>query len=390
MNNILLLGNGFDLAHGLPTRYIDFLEWIKAEYELYVNLRVQKADIVANGKEIKVDWPIASYPSEISVERIESQTIQLELWECIDKNVWIDYFLNNLMYQKENWIDFEREISRIIKSIDNDMQDCDFYDNIVVLSNDFLKKRFTITPFKDLFCPENVPEISYAKLRDTLLGDLVRLIRALEIYLTAYVGKMKVSFVSPDINSIHCDKVISFNYTDTYSKIYHQHLSHQIIQYDYIHGKAHEGGVLNNMVLGIDEYLTDKRKNIDTEFIAFKKFYQRIHKGTGCKYKDWVEEIKQKGIEDRKNKKFPQKANLYIFGHSLDITDGDILRDLILCDDVHTIIYYLDKEIHGQQIANLVKVIGQDELIRRTGGNNKTIEFKEQQGMVTRRNVDLI
>lgn len=32
----------------------------------------------------------------------------------------------------------------------------------------------------------------------------------------------------------------------------------------------------------------------------------------------------------------------------------------------------------GQQIANLVKVIGQDELIRRTGGSTKTIEFKLQ------------
>lgn len=36
----------------------------------------------------------------------------------------------------------------------------------------------------------------------------------------------------------------------------------------------------------------------------------------------------------------------------------------------------------GQQIANLVKVIGQDELIRRTGGITKTIEFKLQQDMV--------
>ena len=27
--NILLIGNGFDLAHDLPTRYLDFLEWLK-------------------------------------------------------------------------------------------------------------------------------------------------------------------------------------------------------------------------------------------------------------------------------------------------------------------------------------------------------------------------
>lgn len=27
--NILVIGNGFDLAHGLPTKYTDFLEFIK-------------------------------------------------------------------------------------------------------------------------------------------------------------------------------------------------------------------------------------------------------------------------------------------------------------------------------------------------------------------------
>jgi len=36
----------------------------------------------------------------------------------------------------------------------------------------------------------------------------------------------------------------------------------------------------------------------------------------------------------------------------------------------------------GQQIANLVKVIGQDELIQRTGGGSaRSIEFKLQQPM---------
>ena len=35
--NILVIGNGFDLAHGLPTRYMDFLEFIE-EYFKYKEL----------------------------------------------------------------------------------------------------------------------------------------------------------------------------------------------------------------------------------------------------------------------------------------------------------------------------------------------------------------
>lgn len=46
--------------------------------------------------------------------------------------------------------------------------------------------------------------------------------------------------------------------------------------------------------------------------------------------------------------------------------------------------FYLNKDVMGQQIANLVKIIGQDELIKRTGGSSKTIEFKLQSDMKLR------
>ena len=36
----------------------------------------------------------------------------------------------------------------------------------------------------------------------------------------------------------------------------------------------------------------------------------------------------------------------------------------------------------GQLITNLVKIIGEEELIKRTGGRTKTIEFKQQQAMI--------
>ena len=66
----------------------------------------------------------------------------------------------------------------------------------------------------------------------------------------------------------------------------------------------------------------------------------------------------------------------------MDVTDKDILREFILNENVHTVIYYRNLDQKGQQIANLVKVIGQDELIKRTGGGSAgTIEFKQQKGM---------
>lgn len=74
---------------------------------------------------------------------------------------------------------------------------------------------------------------------------------------------------------------------------------------------------------------------------------------------------------------------LYIFGHSLDITDKDVLKLLICNDNVQTKIFYHrknadDKTALGKLIKNLVRIMGQDELIRRTGGVCKTIEFIPQ------------
>ena len=72
---------------------------------------------------------------------------------------------------------------------------------------------------------------------------------------------------------------------------------------------------------------------------------------------------------------------VYIFGHSLDVTDGDVLRSLILTEGTNTNIFYVDKKRKAQQIANLAKILGPDELIRRTGGLNKSIFFTQQTPM---------
>jgi hypothetical protein len=170
------------------------------------------------------------------------------------------------------------------------------------------------------------------------------------------------------------DKVLSFNYTDTYRKIYNT--NSQEVKYDFIHGKANtlNGIETNNMVLGIDEYLDDELRNKETTFIEFKKYYQRIHKKTGCAYKDWLTKIK--------NIDSTEKHEIYIFGHSLDITDKDVIRELIDNENVKTTIYYFNRDTYGNQIANLVKVLGQDNLISKVYGDEKIITFKEQKTMI--------
>lgn len=351
--NILLIGNGFDLAHGLPTKYTDFLEYIK----------------VLKGVRKREDF---KYYTAVNAE----ETGELQI--LIKDNFWLDYFLECPIYQKENWIDFESEISRIIRSIDLDMNGVDFDGQIRELTNKYLCDYYLHRRMKKNEFGEwpGICKVTFKELRDVLLRDLNRLIRVLEIYLYNLVESIPCNGILPDIQDVCFDKVLSFNYTDTYQRKYDKRGK---AEYDFIHGKidAAHSVVTNNMVLGIDEYLSEERKNKDVEFIAFKKYYQRIYKETGCSYKNWIEEIKTDiSIYNTK------QHNLYIFGHSLDVTDKDVLSDLILCNNIYTTIFYYNKDDFGAKIANLVKVIGQDELIRRTGGSTKTIMFRQQKDMV--------
>ena len=421
--NILVIGNGFDLAHKLPTRYNDFIGFV----ERFLNI-INTPQILQQGELKNTEKTVYEYIDHLI---FNEQQLCKELEQLVKDNIWIEYFLQNPMYQKENWIDFENEISKVIQSLDQDMffkdgEKSELSEKMQDLSNPFLHKKYSKYTAAMRTASELThgkgESITYKEIRDRLYNDLNKLIRALEIYLTDYVEKEECNCVLPDIQEIvkenvkgadgeeqikYC-KVLSFNYTNTYERLY---LDKQQIQnsIDYIHGKAKLFNTVenNNMVLGIDEYLTDERKDRETEFIAFKKFYQRIYKETGCKYKDWVETIREEyddflqekeriinraneyvgndvqrmmhrlqasAVRDQKCK----MHNVYIFGHSLDITDKDILRELILNENVYTTIFYLNRDVMGQQIANLVKIIGQDELIRRTGGKSKTIEFKQQ------------
>ena len=195
-----------------------------------------------------------------------------------------------------------------------------------------------------------------------LLCDLNKLIGALEIYIWDYVGNKELKYYNPDIEKVHPSKVFSFNYSDTYRKLYA--CNRKEIEYSFAHGMAtnnihffsgktdaskeeienciQQNAECNNMVLGIDEYLSEDRRSDEVEFIAFKKYYQRIYKKAGNEYKKWLQQIDEDVKAGRK-----EENTLYIFGHSLDVTDGDVLREFINHEDLKTVIFYRNKEQLG-------------------------------------------
>lgn len=374
--NILIIGNGFDLAHDLPTKYENFLDFTN----VYLGKTCFDSEYIDSFREY--------------FERIKqtAPSVYEEIGSLIKDNVWLKHF--NAVYEerrkegKIGWIDFESEISNIVQEFDAIRLEM-----LVNIKNDqevTYLKPYRLDKLESFFIDGEEPEIleGIVEIKKQMLEDLNRLTRCLEIYLSDYINNLPVSSKLPDIAGLNVDKVLTFNYTNTYERLYGK--CNPDIEYDYIHGKADINHDINScqLVLGIDEYLPEGEKDKNTEFIQFKKFFQRIYKKTGCEYVNWLEEYETNNIGKYASLE-SENLNVYIFGHSLDVTDEDILRRFILDEYkkalrreglvVRTTIFHFNQNALGKQIANLVKVIGQDNLISMVHGSDARIILQQQQ-----------
>ena len=360
--NILVVGNGFDLAHDLPTSYKDFLYFTDAFIEFKTERQVLGKQIPV--KEDAKEKQLIIYLVELfnkSSKDVHAQELINEIDKLVENNKWIEHFNNINIAQ--GWIDFESEISQVIQTFDelrvhliyelrNSGKGVKLTPHQIAVLKPFIGQASLITS-----------TVTIDSLKNTLLNDLNRLIRCLEIYLCDYVEKIPIKKKLSDIEKLDIHAVLSFNYTDTYRANYIADATK--IKCDFIHGKANIKNTKEtcNMVIGIDEYLEGSDRKYDTEYIQFKKFFQRIYKATGNNYVDWLQQIKPRPEE----RYFPNETNIYIYGHSLDATDKDILAALITAENTKTTIFYHNQEALEKQIINLVKVISEDELIHRTG-----------------------
>lgn len=357
--NILIIGNGFDLAHGLPTTYKDFLKFADECMEF------KKAK--DEHRELSFDDDKDTSFLRYIINLYNNKRSQFdELIGLIENNSWFKHFKQGL--SSDGWIDFEREISEIIQILDKMrkkvknslLTDCQIEEPPLI-------EQKRLNAF-DINChTPSLEEILQQKVK--LLTDLNRLTRCLEMYLSDYVNNIDFKLRIPQIEKFHADMVLSFNYTNTYERTYGKETK---AAYDYIHGEAALDKTVEscNLVLGIDEYLPEEEQDIDNEFIQFKKFFQRIYKKTGCKYVDWFP-------QDKSLSGGASKHEVIIWGHSLNITDKDILSEIILNPTNYITIYYHNQEALGNQIANMVKVIGEKKLISMVHGKRAPIRFEK-------------
>ena len=220
---ILVLGNGFDLAHYLPTKYSQFLEFVRM--------------LKAKDEEL---FPDDSFHRQLLdlISRLgcgtdhtakEAQAI------TANENKLLDHFLkvyNERCKQgKTGWIDFEAEIADIIKTFDEAIE---FSKSAVERGKTqyrhpkaMLEKLAPFIYARSNIEYEIVEDHTYSpdflkEKADLRLQELNELTRLFEIYLTEFVEQYPTEYRIPEIYQLRhsIDAVLSFNYTDTYRRLY--------------------------------------------------------------------------------------------------------------------------------------------------------------------------
>ncbi len=129
MNRIILIGNGFDLAHGLPTRYEDFINWyweqrLKgfANNDTNVDKDALCEFIISSEAQIKGDNEVTwkkfyEYRKEICPNRTSAMGYFFYLKDFLySYKANSSLFLNNICkgITQKRWVDIENEYYRLL------------------------------------------------------------------------------------------------------------------------------------------------------------------------------------------------------------------------------------------------------------------------------------
>ncbi|MDR0919233.1 MAG: bacteriophage abortive infection AbiH family protein [Oscillospiraceae bacterium] len=334
--NIFIIGNGFDLAHGLKTRYSDFL-----------------------------------LDAEIN-------------------NIWFEHL--KYKYHKNGnttWIDFETEIYNVLKSIN-------WKTNHIPSMKHYPATIRSILEYKKIF-DEDYKKLddnqkNYIKFNgDFKYGDLIfELIENIDLINFLYnelielsvtfkeycikIDKIKIEFdkivLEPfynfrKLNLKYADNIniLNFNYTNTFERLYKNDFNS--INSVHIHGNCKEEHIIFgtqsfNRKINENGDIIGKDKDFPSDLNIFEKYTLRHKFRTIDKFQKLLREMYYMSTAEK------AKSKIYIIGHSLNKTDHGILKSVFdnsgQCD---INVYYHNEEAQEQYIRNMRDIIGEDAVTRR-------------------------
>ncbi|MGI9582212.1 AbiH family protein [Chryseobacterium sp. RRHN12] len=399
MEKVLIIGNGFDLRHFLPTKYNHFICILREiessnivsdfNFENLFSNQFQRYDSFFYEK-IKEFYTV----DDLKFKKDDLNKIKTKLGQ----NLWYKHFKSIDDSHIETWIDFETEINRVLEDIvnlfdklDNKIKNSNssfngiYYYDYRYNSEDHFDSSLTriLLTNLEIFLPSSdsgrfdlndeycfkigneVQIIHKNRILNNLYYSLQEFTGIFNDYFYSIVSKFYEKFREEkkdkflkhhDINLLDSiDKIYSFNYTKTVEKLYSNK------EIDYLHGQVIEDwNDLDDLkiVLGVDDLDQNLKKH---KLFNFTKYFQKLHKQTDFQFLHDIGEI--------------SSHTFYFWGHSLDISDKEYIREVFdqldqskskifapYIIDTKIIIFYHSISSKADLLNNLLSIIGKDEI----------------------------
>lgn len=412
---ILVIGNGFDLAHYLPTSYNHFMGVMAAIEKLPEGKNEIGFDDLFGELAINEQRFFDRAKNLYSLENICYDVIKVySLKYALKENSWYSYFKNHLA-EIETWIDFETKVEEALNLFsifwenfdqmfdrDNDKEiifTVEDGNSVSVRFNDGFYKKisdvFTILRLLDTkifhfvsglyqerdgvsekgdgdFAEYYISEkfLSFSKdhfiglkskeYLDLLLVELISFIDIFDSYFNFIISRFSPKKSLSTISDVFEDLsfLYSFNYTSTFSRLYSANSG--TVQLDYIHGQS--GNSNKRLVLGISELPTKKLKELKA--FGFVKYHQKLLNNTD--YKFLRENRSLISLVQRKQSVIgggKDKVEIYIWGHSLDVSDQEYIKEIFSFNvdtdnGVRVVVFYHSPSSKFSMLSNLLHILG--------------------------------
>ena len=366
MNNILIVGNGYDLSKGLNTRFSDFFLPIVREYVIWVDDSNNKFLAPDINKYCFVIRNKLSSDSELVLknknEFFNNIFIQIvlnrffpfinllnsvlsindQLYDATASTVLSDGIADSPYYNKSTIkyiITTIRNVGAMLSAnnISSDIYWMDIESLIKDIVTDNLSKipvdSFTKIKWNKFYqaiyyIENNLRAVTtttedYTKYKHVSLKECLHGLNMFKLLFCDYLEKEENKYRSCKSKQIFLKNkfshIISLNYTSTFIDSLKRTVTNKIKQEDricFVHGDR----VSKNIVIGTESFYFDENSRSETniEKIPFFKFFQKVLNKTDDKYLQWLEE---------------DEFSLTFFGFSFSQNDFDFIRDLIVDDD---------------------------------------------------------
>lgn len=410
MNKLIIVGNGFDLAHGLPTSYQDFVtDFWKNLQENQENELTRKIvnfnreyDTLFNYKKSE----IKSFSDfELHLQQYckkNDLSIDLEQLTVKDKNNTLVFRIENELFRLlcqasiSNWCTIEKKYYEILKSLAFEEKNCyqkdiqtlnQEFEDIKLLLHDYLKRN-VVDAFDFSSSPIENDEIlkffnvKYQKLNTNPNNELFLEFPPEDHEALIEDDKELNSKLGLRPHSLFLD----FNYTPTATNYVKEINSLNEIHYGTasiikIHGEIRSED--NPIQIGygdeMDKDYKEIENNADDYYIDHIKSFQYLHNSNYKKLINWIES---------------GKFQVFIFGHSCGLSDRTLLNTIFENHNCRSIKIFYHKSDKGDNYTelthNLCKIFTEKGMMRSKVVDKaicvelpQTIRFKEKRKLVS-------